>query len=197
MADEKRKVVRSVPSSPVDSIKLFLSKTPIPTLKRRAKSPEFVKGAPTPVQEDRMTSNTEALSLLTGFATGQVIMKGDEVQHIPSISQSLGTIWETPKRKVTDGSVIRTEQAKVAKKEPRRNISKQMAEANPRTKIPDSEIRIENIIQGSPSFVPCKIKVKTLGVRGKGVEEAKINFMGSDLGMAQMKKTLTVQQRIT
>ena len=30
MADEKRKVVRSVPISPVDSIKLFLSKTPIP-----------------------------------------------------------------------------------------------------------------------------------------------------------------------
>ena len=105
-----------------------------------------------------MTPNTEALSLLTGFATGQVTMKGDEVQHIPSISQSLGTIWETPKCKVTDGSVNCTEQAKVAKKEPRRNISKQMAEANPRTKIPDSEIRIENIIQGRPSFVPARLK---------------------------------------
>ena len=51
-----------------------------------------------------MTPNTEALSLVTGFATGKVTMKGDEVQHIPSISQSLGTIWETPKCKVTDGS---------------------------------------------------------------------------------------------
>ena len=163
MADKKRKVVHSVPSSLVDSIKLFLSKTPIPTLKRIAKSPEFVKGVPTPVQEGQMTPNTEALSLLTGFATGQVTMKGDEVQHIPSISQSLGTIWETPKRKVTDGSANRTKKAKVAKKEPRKNISKQMAEANPRTKIPDSKIRIENIIQGSPSFVPREIKVKTPG----------------------------------
>ena len=159
MADEKRKVVRSVPSSPVDSIKLFLSKTPIPTLDQRiAKSPEFVKGVPTPVQEGQMTPNTEALSLLTGFATGQVTMKDNEVQHIPSISQSLGTIWETPKRKVTDGSANRTKKAKVTKKEPRKNISEQMAEANPRTKIPDSEIRIENIIQGSPQFVPYKIK---------------------------------------
>ena len=51
MADEKRKVVHSVPSSPVDSIKLFLSKTPIPTLERITKSPEFVKGVQTPVQE--------------------------------------------------------------------------------------------------------------------------------------------------
>ena len=135
-----------------------------------------------------MTPNTEALSLLTGFATGQVTMKGDEVQHIPSISQSLGTIWETPKRKVTDGSANCTKKAKVTKKEPRKNISKEMAKANPRTKIPDSEIRIENIIQGSPSFAPCNIKVKTLRCRGKGVEEAKMNIMGSDLGMAQTKR---------
>ena len=118
-----------------------------------------------------MTPNTEALSLLTGFATGQVTMVDDEVQHIPSISQSLGTIWETPKRKVTDGSanhtkkakvtdgsVNHTKKAKVTKKEPRKNISEQMAEANPRTTIPDSKIRIENIIQGSPQFVPYKIK---------------------------------------
>ena len=116
MADKKRKVVRSVPSSPVDSIKLFLSRTPIPTLNRIAKSPEFVKGVPTPVQEGQMTPNTEALSLLTGFATGQVTMKDDEVQHIPSISQSLGTIWETPEHKVTDGSVNRTKKQKSLKK---------------------------------------------------------------------------------
>ena len=116
MADKKRKVVHSVPSSPVDSIKLFLSKTPIPTLKQIAKSPEFVKDALTPVQEVQMTPNTEALSLLTGFATGKVTMKGDEVQHIPSISQSLGTISEPPKCKVTDGSANCTKKAKVAKK---------------------------------------------------------------------------------
>ena len=184
MADKKRKVVCSVPSSPVDSIKLFLSRTPIPTLKQIVKSPQFVKGVPTLVQEGKMTPNTEALSLLTGFATGNVTMKGDEVQHIPSISQSLGTIWETPKHKVTDGSANHTKKTKVTKKEPRKNISKQMAETNPRTKIPDSEIRIENIIQGSPSFVPYKIKVGTPKGRGKGVKEVKMNIMGSDLGMA-------------
>ena len=183
MADEKRKVVRSVPSSPVDSIKLFLSKTPIPTLERIAKSPKFVKDVPTPVQEGQMTPNTEALSLLTGFATGQVTMRDDEVQHIPSISQSLGTIWETPKCKVTDGSANRTKKAKVTKKEPRKNISEQMAETNPRTKIPDSEIRLENIIQGSPQFVPYKIKTPVPKGKGKGVKEIKINIVNSDSEM--------------
>ena len=190
MADKKRKVVRSVPSSPVDSIKSFLSKTPIPTLKQIAKSPKFVKGALTLVQEGQMTPNTEALSLLTGFATGKVTIKGEEVQHIPSISQSLGTIWETPKCKVTDGSANHTKKAKVTKKEPRKNISKQMAETNPRTKIPDSEIRIENIIQGSPSFVPCMIKVKTPKGLGKGNKDIKLSDSASD--MARTKQTKTI-----
>ena len=143
-----------------------------------------------------MTPNTEALNLLTGFATGQVTMKDDEVQHIPSISQSLGTIWETPKRKVTDGSASCTKKAKVAKKEPRKNISEQMAEANPRTKIPDSEIRIENIIEGSPQFVPYKIKTPIRRGKGKGVKEVKINIVNSDSEMAQTKMTLTAIQRV-
>ena len=63
------------------------------------------------------------------------------------------------------------------------------------TKVPDSEIRIENIIQGSPSFVPCKIKVKTLKGGVRGVKEVKMNIMNFDSGMAWMKKTLTVKQR--
>ena len=196
MADEKRKVVHSVPSSPVDSIKLFLSKTPIPTLNRITKSPEFVKGVPTPVQEGQMTPNTEALNLLSSFATGQIIMKDDEVQHIPSISQSLGTIWETSKRKVTDGSANCTKKAKVTKKEPRNNISKQMAEAKRRTKIPDSEIKIENIIQGSPQFVPYKIKTPVPKGKGKGVKGYKINIVNSDSEMAQTKMTLMAKQRV-
>ena len=123
-------------------------------------------------------------------------MKDDEVQHIPSISQSLGTICETPKGKVIDGSANHTKRAKVAKKEPRKNISEQMAEANLRTKIPDSEIRIENIIQGSPQFVPYKIKTPVRKGRGKGVKEVKINIVNSDSEMARTKTTLTAKQRV-
>ena len=70
-----------------------------------------------------------------------------------------------------------------------------MADQNPRTKVPDSEIKIENILQDSPSFVPYKIKISKDNGRGKGVENIKLNIMGSNLGMAQAKKTLTVKQR--
>ena len=70
-----------------------------------------------------------------------------------------------------------------------------MAEANPRTRIPDSEIRIENIIQDSPQFVPYKIKTPVQKGKGKGVKEVKMNIMNSDSEMAQTKKTLTAKQR--
>ena len=64
----------------------------------------------------------------------------------------------TPERKYTDGHANRTKKAKIAQKEPHTNISKQLAIQKPQTKIPDSEIRIENIIQDSPSFVPDKVE---------------------------------------
>ena len=71
-----------------------------------------------------------------------------------------------------------------------------MAIQKPQTKIPDSEIKIENIIQDSPSFVPYKVEISRDKGRGKGVKKVKMNIMGSDLGTAQTKKTLTVKQRI-
>ena len=141
-----------------------------------------------------MTPNTEALNLLVGFASG-VVMEGDELKHLPSISKGLETIWDTPKRKNTDGSANRTKKAKIAQKEPHKNISKQLADQNPLTKVPDSEIKIENILQDSPSFVPYKIKISKDNSREKGVKNVKMNIMGSDLGMARTKKTLTVKQK--
>ena len=71
-----------------------------------------------------------------------------------------------------------------------------MAEANLRTKIPDSEIRIENIIQGSPQFVPYKIKTPVRKGKGKGVKEVKLNIVNSDSKMARTKTTLTAKQRV-
>ena len=142
----------SLVTKPVE-IRSFLPKTPIPTTK--LKSPKWVKGAPTPIQEGQMTPNSKAIDLLVGFATGQLSVEEGELKHIPRISQSLETIWENPKRnKNTNGGADRTKKAKIAQKEPHKNISKQLAMQNPRTKIPHSEIKIENIIQDSPSFVP-------------------------------------------
>ena len=49
-------------------------------------------GATTPIQEGQLTTVSEALNLLAGFSSGEVIMEGDELKHIPSISESLERI---------------------------------------------------------------------------------------------------------
>ena len=176
----------SVPCSPVTKpveIRSFLPKTPIPTTK--LKSPKLVKGVPTHIQEGQMSPNSEAINLLVGFATGQLSVEEGELKHIPRISQSLETIWENPKRKKnTNGGADRTKKAKIALKEPRKNISKQLAMQNPHTKLPDSEIKIENIIQDSPSFVPYKVKTPKARGKGKGVKDIKLNNNNSDSEMA-------------
>ena len=57
-------------------------------------------GAPTPIQECQLTPISEALNLLVGFSSGEVIMEGEELKHIPSISESLDSIWVTLRGKI-------------------------------------------------------------------------------------------------
>ena len=188
-------ISHSVPSSPVTenvSIKPFLDQTPIPSL--QMKTTQWVQGAPTPIQEGQLTPLSEALNLLVGFSTGEVVMEGENMKHLPSISESLNSIWNSPKRKNTDGSVNRTKKAKIAQKEPRKNISKDLAIQHPCTKILDSEIKLENIVPGSPSFVPHS--VKNPRGNGKGVKNIKLNDSGFASEMARWKTTLTAKQRV-
>ena len=186
-----RKVSHSVPNSPVISIHKFLDKTPVPSLK--LKSPKFKMGVPTPIKEGKLTPNSEALTLLSGFADCSIQMKDDEVQHLPSISQSLNTMWETPKRKNVDGTASRTKKAKIAQKEPRRiNISKTEAKSKPRTRVPDSEIRLENIIVGSPIYIPYRKKTPKAKGKGSGSKGSKLKqVIPSKPGMARTKLTPT------
>ena len=188
-------ISHSVTSSPVTenvSIKPFLDQTPIPLL--QMKSTQWVQGAPRPIQEGQLTPISEALKLLVGFSTGEVVMEGENVKHLPSISESLNSIWNTPKQKNTDGSVNRTKKTKIAQKEPRKNISKDLAIQHPHSKIPDSEIKLENIVQGSPSFVPHS--VKSSKGKGKGVKNIKLNDSGFTSEMTHRKMTLTAKQRV-
>ena len=187
MADEINtgNVICSVPNSPVVEHvrnKPFLQKTPIPLVEKVTS--KWVQGAPTPIQEGQLTPLSEALNLLVGFSSGKVTMEGEELKYIPSISESLDSISVTPKRKNIDGCANRNKKAKIAQKEPCPNISKQLAIQKPQTKIPHSEIQIENIVQDSPAFVPYKVEVLQTKSRGKGVKEVKMNIMGTDLGMA-------------
>ena len=89
-------VTHSVPSSPVTKNvlnKSFLDQTPIPSVQ----TTQWVQGAPTPIQKSQLTPMSEALNLLVGFSTGEVTMEGENMKHLPTISESLNTIWETPK----------------------------------------------------------------------------------------------------
>ena len=69
-----------------------------------------------------------------------------------------------------------------------------MAIQHPHTKIPDSEIKLENIVQGSPSFVPNS--VKSSKDKGKDVKNIKVNDSGFASEMARWKTTLTAKQRV-
>ena len=70
-----------------------------------------------------------------------------------------------------------------------------MAIWKPRTKVPNSEIQIEIIIQASPSSVPYKVNTLPRKGNGKGVKNIKLNVAGSASEMAHTKTTLTAKQR--
>ena len=89
----KRKVVgvsslnvsHSMPNYPVtknsDEIKQLLQKTPVLKLQSSNWNPGF----PTPINDGSLTPNQEAFGLLARFASGNVRMEGDAVQHLPIV----------------------------------------------------------------------------------------------------------------
>ena len=171
---------RSVPSSPVTEpfqISEFLNKTAIPN--PALKAAKWVLGAPTPIQEGLMSPSTEAINLTAGFASGHVTVDGNNLKHIPSISKSLSEVWKTPNKWVpVDSSTIGAEKTVIAHKEPH-------------TRVPDSEIKLSNIILGSPAFVPYK-RITPQG-KGQGVKYIGIgsNLTTLDSGMARSKRMMT------
>ena len=71
-----------------------------------------------------------------------------------------------------------------------------MAQQKPHTKIPDLEIKLENIIPDSPTFIPCKHKTPMVTGKGKGVKNIKLNGNdNSDSDMARTKRTETNEER--
>ena len=132
------------------------------------------KGVPTPINEGTLTPNQEAFGLLVGFASGSVCMEGDVVQHLPIVQgnktfgDSLGELpWFNPNTKTKQMDLLLDQKRlKLLKRKPVKSKAKTLAKKNPQTWGPDSDIRIENIIPGSPVYIPCK-KGKSVN-RGKG-----------------------------
>ena len=186
----------SVPSSPVTKpvqISEFLNKTPIPNPALEAT--KWVLGVPTPIQEGLMSPNTEAINLIAGFASGHVTIDGNNLKHIPSISKSLSEVWETPNKWVpVDSGTIGARKTVIAQKEPCKNVSRQIAQKEPHTRVPDSEIKLSNVIPGSPAFMPYK-RITPKG-KGKGMKHISIgsNPTTLDSDMARSKRTMTKEE---
>ena len=180
----------SVPSSPVTK---FLNKTPIPN--PILKTTKWVQGATTPIQEGLMSPNMETINFIAGFASGHVTIEGNDLKHIPSMSRCLSEVWEAPNKQITvRGGALRAKKTTIAHKEPCKNISKQIAQKEPCSRVPDSEIKLSNIIPGSPAFVPYK-RITSIG-KGKGMNYINIdsNPTTLDSDMARSKRTLTKEE---
>ena len=187
---------RSVPSSPVTEplrISEFLNKTPIPNPVLEAT--KWVPGVPTPIQEGLMSPNAEAINLIAGFASGHVTIDGNDLKHIPSISKSLSEVWETPDKRVpVDSGTIGAGKMVIAQKELHKNISRQIAQKKLCTSVPDLEIKLSNIIPGSPVFLPYK-RITPKG-KGKGMKYISIdsNPTTLDSDMARSKRMMTKEE---
>ena len=120
-----------------------------------------------------------------------------QVQGNPSIGETLKEIpWYTPSPEIekTDGSVNPSKKVRIAKKEPKKpkaqtNAGK-LAEQNPHTCILDSEIQPENIIPGSPEFVPYK----RLKLSGKGSKGLKLKGLINNSEMVNTKQMLKLSE---
>ena len=152
-------------------------------------------GGATPIQEGLMSPNTEAINLIAGFASGHVTIDGNNLKHIPSISKSLSEVWETPNKWVpVDSGTIGARKTVIAQKEPHNNVSRQIAQKELCTRVPDSEIKLSNIILGSPAFVPYK-RI-TLKGKGKGTKHISIgsNPTTLDSDMVRSKRMMTKEE---
>ena len=130
-------------------------------------------------------------------------MRGDTVEHIPTLetNESIAEMLHqldspsSPKKKKTNDSVHHTQKTPViAQKEPK-TIARLQAERNPRKRIPDSEIHPENIIIGSPVYIPYKKIPKNQ--KGQGKFGKKLNFpISSSSAMPKHKHTLTQKELV-
>ena len=157
----------SVPCSPITEpvqISEFLNKTPIPNPALEAA--KWILGAPTPIQEGLMSPSLEAINLIAGFASGHITVDSNDLKHIPSISKSLSEVWETPSKWIpVDSGAIGPKKAVIVHKELHKNVSRQIAQKEPCTRVLNSDIKLSNIIPGS-AFVPYK----RVTPKGKGYE---------------------------
>ena len=121
------------------------------------------QGISTPIHEGNLSPNQLAVELLAGFSTGKIRMRGDIVEHRPSseadesIADMLSQLDSATHHKDQEANNSASHISPIVTvNNETKMIARLQAEKNPRTKVLDSEIHPENIILGSPMYIPCK-----------------------------------------
>ena len=149
----------SLPCSPVQHPRSFLLNTPVPNTTLLT----WIQGISTPINEGNLSPNELAVELLAGFSTGKIRMRNDVVEHRPSsdadesivdILSQLDSATHHKDQEANNSAPHVSPSVTINNRT--KTIAGLQAEKNPRTKVPDSEICPENIILGSPMYIPYK-----------------------------------------
>ena len=100
------------------------------------------------------------------------------------------------KRLPVDSGTIGAEKTVITQKELHKNVSRQIAPKEAHTRVPDSEIKLSNIIPGSPVFLPYK-RITPKG-KSRGMKYISIgsNPTTLDSDMARSKRMMTKEERL-
>ena len=215
MNHKQRKVVtssssivsHSVPCSPVQHPRTFLTNTPVP----KTTLLTWEQGISTPIHEGNLSPNQLAVKLLAGFSTGKIRMRGDIVEHRPpsaadeSIADMLSQLDSASHHKdqEANNSASHISPIVIVNNETKM-IARLQTEKNPRTKEPDSEIHPEDIILGGSMYIPYKKISKNQKIsgsrrsqKGKGGYGKKLKFpISSSSTMPQQKKMPTQKELV-
>ena len=206
MNDRQRKVVTnsssissgSSPCSPIQHPRTFLTNTPVP----KTTSLTWKQGISTLIHEGNLSPNELAVKLLAGFSTRKIRMRGDVVEHRPSseadesIADMLSQLDSATHYKDQEANNSASHISPIVTvNNETKMIARLQAEKKPRTKVPDLEIRPENIILGSPMYIPFKKISKKQ--KGKGGYGKKLKFpISSNSKMPRRKQTSTQKELV-
>ena len=188
----------SLPCSPVRHTRPFLPNTPVLS----TTSLTWKQGISTPINEGNLSPNELAVELLAAFSTGKIRMRGDVVEHklssdadesIADILSQLDSATRHKDQKANDPVPHVCSDITINNETKTKAIAGFQAKKNPRTKVPDSKICPENIILGSPAYIPYKKISKDQ--KGKGSYGKKLKFpILSSSTMPRRKKMPTQKE---
>ena len=156
----------------------------------------------TPIHEENLSPNQLAVELLASFSTGKIRMRGDIVEHRPpseadeSIADMLSQLDSATHHKDQEANNCASHISPIVTvNNETKMIARLQTEENPRTKVPDLEIHPENIILGSPMYIPYKKISKNQ--KGKGGYGKRLKFpISSSSTMPWQKKTPTQNELV-